>query len=117
MCRNCHDLNLRAETAFPSASKVENFILLLQLVFELELFKSPIGISGFWLGNPTTIPIASKICTKVVPYVPHLRSKLQVFTLSRFEVIAISVSGCRIRKFAQKKKQRNSAAKKRGSPS
>ena len=45
--RNHHNSNLRAETAFPGASKLETFILLLQLVFELEQFKLLIGISVF----------------------------------------------------------------------
>ena len=47
---NCQNLNLGAETAFPHASKFKNFILL-QLVFELELLKPPIGVSVFWFGS------------------------------------------------------------------
>ena len=38
-----------AETACSNASKLETFILLVRLVFELELFKPPIGISVFGL--------------------------------------------------------------------
>ena len=51
LCRNCHYLILEAKTVFPGASKFESFILLLQLVFELERFKPPIGISDFSLEN------------------------------------------------------------------
>ena len=50
-----------------------------------------------------TQPIAPKICTKSDSYVPHLSSKFQVSTFSRFKVIAFLTSGCRIRNFAQKK--------------
>ena len=48
-CRNRHNLNLGAETAFPGVSKFETFIRLLQLVFKLKLFKPTIGISVFGL--------------------------------------------------------------------
>ena len=50
--RNCHNLNLGADTAFKRGSKFENFILLQQLVFKLEWFKPPNAISVFWLENP-----------------------------------------------------------------
>ena len=72
---NCHTLNWGAETAFPDASKFETFILLLQLVFEVEMFKPPIGISVFGSETRITLSIISKICSKNDLYVPHLRSK------------------------------------------
>ena len=53
MCRNCHNLFLRAERTCPDASKFEAFIPLVRLVFELELFKATIGISVF--GSETRI--------------------------------------------------------------
>ena len=46
-CQNHHNFNPGAEAKFPGASKFETFILLLQLVFELEPFKPPIRISVF----------------------------------------------------------------------
>ena len=48
-CRNRHNLYLVAETAFLSASNFDFFFFffLLQLIFEPEMFKSPIGILGF----------------------------------------------------------------------
>ena len=92
-----------AETAFPGASKFKTFIFLRQLVFELELFKPPIEIWVFGLETHITGPIVPKIFTKSDTYVSHLSSKFQVSTFSRFEVIAFSTSGCRIRNFAQKK--------------
>ena len=78
-----------SETAFLGAGKFKNFILLLQLVFELGRFESPIGILVFLLGNPYPWTDCSKTCTKVVPYAPNLSSEFQVSTLSHFEVIAI----------------------------
>ena len=53
MYRNRRNFILEAENACPGATKFETFILLMQLVFELELFKSPIGISVF--GSETRI--------------------------------------------------------------
>ena len=104
-CHNCHNIDLGAETAFSGASKFEDFILLLLLVFELELFKPPIGISVFWLGNPCHETDFPKICTKNASYVHHLSSKFQVSIFSLFEVVAISGSGCGIRRFARKKQR------------
>ena len=52
-CWNRHNLFLGAETACPDASKFETSILLVRLVFELELFKPPIGVSVF--GSETRI--------------------------------------------------------------
>ena len=46
-CRNCHNLFWGAETACPDASKFETFIPLVRLVFVLELYEPPIGISVF----------------------------------------------------------------------
>ena len=70
-----------AETAFPSASRFETFVLLLRLVFELELFKPPIGISAFGSETRITQPIVPKICKKQALYLPYLRpgSHDQVF--------------------------------------
>ena len=48
-CRNSNYLNVEAETSFPGGSKFENFILILQLVFEPEQFELSIGISIFCL--------------------------------------------------------------------
>ena len=92
--RNRHNLNFGPETAFPGASKFEAFILLMLLVFELELFKPPVGFSAFGSETRFTILIAPKICSKNASYVPQLSSKFQVSTFSRFEVIAFSTSGC-----------------------
>ena len=44
MCRNRRNLCLGAERACPEASKFENFILQMPLIFELKLFKPTIGI-------------------------------------------------------------------------
>ena len=74
--RNRHNSFLGAETARPDASKFETFILLVQLVFQSEQFKPPIGISVFGLETRITRPIASKLCTKNGSYVPHLSSKI-----------------------------------------
>ena len=46
-CCNCYNFFLGAETAWPDASEFETFIFLVRLVFELELYKPPIGISVF----------------------------------------------------------------------
>ena len=43
---------LGTETACPGASKIETFILL-QLVFELELFKPPMAFQ-FWARKPVS---------------------------------------------------------------
>ena len=75
----------------------------LQLVFELELFKPPIGISVFGSGTRISYLIAPKICTKNDPYVPHLSSKFQDSSFNRFKVIAFSTFGCRIRNLARTK--------------
>ena len=90
MCRNRHNLFLRAERACPDASKFETFIPLVRLVFELELFKATIGISVFGSETRLTWPIASKICTKKDLYVLHLSYKFQVSNFSRFKIIAFS---------------------------
>ena len=92
-----------AETACPDASKFEAFTPLVRLVFELELLKPPIGVSIFDSETRITRLIAPKICTKKDSYVPHLISKFEVSTFSRFKVIAFLASCCRIRNFAQKK--------------
>ena len=92
-----------AEATSPGASIFENFILL-QLVFEQERFEPRLVFQFFDGETRITWPIAPKICTKVVPYVPHLRSKFQVAICSCFKVIAISASGCRKKvNFARKK--------------
>ena len=94
---------MEAETAFPGATKFETFILLLRLIFELQLvFKPPIGISLFGLETRISRPIAPKFRTKNDPYVLRPSSKFQVSILSRFEVIAFSISGYRNRNFARK---------------
>ena len=105
-----------AETAFLGASKFETFIIFLQLVFELELLKPPIGISVFDSETHITSVISPKICTKTDPYVPHLSFKFQVSTFSRFDALAFSTLGCRIRNFAWKKTIGTSNAKHRESP-
>ena len=101
-CRNCHNLNLGAKTAFPVASKFENFILLLQLFFELEHFRPPNGISVLGLGNSYHVTDCFQNLHESCS-ISHLSSKFQAFTFSRLEVITISMSGSGIRKFAQKK--------------
>ena len=53
MSPNRPNLFLGAETACPGASKFKSFIPLLRLVFELELFKPPIGFLVF--GSETRI--------------------------------------------------------------
>ena len=64
----------------------------MRLGFELELFKSPIGVSVFGSETRITRSIASKIYTKNNLYVPHLRCEIQVSTFSRFKVIAFFTS-------------------------
>ena len=59
----------------------------MRLVFELELFEPTIGILGFGWETRITRPIAPKIFTKKNLYVPHVSSKIQVSTFSRFKVI------------------------------
>ena len=59
--RNRHNLFWGAETACPGASEFETFIFLVRLVFELELFKPPIGISVFGSKTRITRLIAPKI--------------------------------------------------------
>ena len=87
----------------PRRFKIRNFYSTPGLVFELKLFKLPIGISVF--GSETRIrrSIASKISTKKDSYVPHLSSKFQVSIFSCFKVRAFLTSGCRIRNFTKKK--------------
>ena len=94
-------------------SKILVFVL--QLVFKLERFESPIGVSVFRVETRITGPIALKICKNVFPLVPHLSSKFEVSTLSHFEVIAIfSVSGYRkIVNFARKNKKTLNAKRRR----
>ena len=75
MCQNDHILYLGAETACPGAFKSKTFILLQRLVFELELFKPPIGISVFGLETRILVSIAPKICTRIDIYMPYLSSK------------------------------------------
>ena len=84
----------------PRHFQLQNFILLLRLVFELELFKPSISISVFGLETRITWPIAPKIFTKNDSYVPNLSSKFQVSTFSCFKVIGFSTFGCQIRNFA-----------------
>ena len=85
------------------------------LVFELELFKPTIGISFFGSETRITWPIAPKIFTKKDSYVPHLSSKFQVSTFSRFKVIAFFIFVCELVKYAAKN-IRTSDAKRRRSP-
>ena len=99
----------------PDASKFESFIPLVPLVFELELFKPKIGILFFGSETRMARPIAQKICTKNDSYVPQLRSKFQVFTFSRFKVIAFFIFVYEFVKYAGKN-VRTSDAKRRGSP-
>ena len=106
---------MRAESACPGASKVETFIPLVRLVFELELFKPPIGVSVFGSVTRITGLIAPKICTKKDLYVPHLISKFQVFTFSRFKVIAFFIFVAEFVIFTGKNTG-TSNAKRRGSP-
>ena len=70
-----NNVNVGAEIAFPSASKFENFILLLQSVFELERFEPPIGLSGFWLRNPY-----------------HATDRPQYFKFLNFKFLPLAVS-------------------------
>ena len=72
-------------TRLPDASKFESFIPLVPLVFELELFKSKIGILFFGLETRMAWPIAPKICTKNDLYVPQLRCKFQGSTFQPFQ--------------------------------
>ena len=76
-----------AKIACPDASKFETLITLVRLVFELELFEPTIGILGFGWETRITRPISPKIFTKKNLYVPHVSSKIQVSTYSRFKVI------------------------------
>ena len=82
---------MRAERACSDASKFESFIPLELSLFELELFKPTIGISVFGSETRITKPIALKICTKNDSYVPHVSSKIQVSTFSRFKVIGLLI--------------------------
>ena len=102
-CRNRHNLFLTAERACPDSSKLQTFILLVPLVFELELFKPKIGISFFGSETHITRPIAPKICPKNDSYVPQLRSKFQVSTFSRFKVRAFYIFVYEFVTFARKK--------------
>ena len=102
MCQNRHGLFLRAERACPDASKFESFILLVPLVFELELFKPITGVSVFDSETRITKLIAPKICTKNDLNVPQLRSKFEVFTFSRFKVIALFIFVYEFLKYAGK---------------
>ena len=67
-CENASNLNVGTEIASPAASKFEKFIFLLQLVFELERFHPPIGISVFWLGNPYHVTDCSQHLYKGFSY-------------------------------------------------
>ena len=58
------------------------------LLFELELFKAEIGATVYGSETRITRLIAPKICTNKDSYVPQLRCKFEVSTLSRFKVIA-----------------------------
>ena len=93
------------ETACPDTSKFETFILLVQLVFELEVFKPPIGFSVFGSKIRSTWPIASKICTNNDLYVPHLSPKTQVSVLSRFKLIVFFTSVAELLIFPGKKRE------------
>ena len=85
------------------------------LLFELELFKSVIGVSVYGSETRITWPIAPKICTNKDSYVSQLRCKFEVFTLRRFKVIAFFISVYEFVNHAGKN-IRNSDAKPRGSP-
>ena len=104
-----------AETACPDTSKFESFILLVRLGFELELFKSPIGVSVIGSETRITRSIASKIYTKNNLYVPHLRCEIQVSTFSRFKVIAFFTSVAEL-VILREKNRGSSDAKRRESP-
>ena len=114
-CRNCHGLFLRAERACSDATKLERFILLVPLVFELELFKATIGILFFGSETHFTRPISPKICTKNDSYVPQLRCKFQVSTFSHFKVIVFFIFVYEFVIF-HGKNVRTSDAKRRESP-
>ena len=86
---------MEAEITFSGVSEFENFILLLQLVFELERFELRLAFQFLSLGTCITRPIAPKVCTNFVPNALHLSSEFQVSTFRRFEVKAISASGYR----------------------
>ena len=73
------ELKLHAQTL--------TFILFVWLVFEPELYKPLIGVSVFGSETPIMWSITFKICTKNDLYVPHLSSKIQVFTFSSIKVI------------------------------
>ena len=66
----------------------------------------------FSLETRITQLIALKLFTKVVWHIFHLK----VSTPSRFKVVVISLSGCRIRKFVRKKNGGTTNAKRCGSP-
>ena len=107
---------MNAKTTFPGGSKLKNFILSL-LVFELKEFEPSISFSVFGLETRITLPIAPKICTKVVPRKPYLISEFQVSTFGSFEVIAILASGYKKNaNCARKKNIETSDAKRCGSP-
>ena len=86
-CRNCQNLNLGAETAFPGAAKFENSY------WHFSFFARNPYLVTYWLRNWHK--------HYSLDY-PILSSKFQVCTFRRFKVQAISSSGCGICKFAQK---------------
>ena len=85
-----NNVNVDAEIAFPSASKFENFILLLQSVFELERFEPPIGLSGFWLRNPYHATDRPQNCTKGYSICTQSKSSNFKFLNSKFLPLAVS---------------------------
>ena len=106
---------MRAETACSDASTFETFIPLVQLVFELELFKPPIGVLVFGSETCITRPITSKICAKNDLDVPHLSFEIQVSTFSSFKVIAFFTFVADF-EILPGKNIRTSETKRRGSP-
>ena len=96
-------MNLGAETVFSRASKFENLIYFLQLIFELGQFKPPIDHIVFSLETRITRSIACKINTNI--YCMYLSCKFQVFTYNRYEIMAISRSGSGLCKFPRKKQK------------
>ena len=82
--QNSKNLNVRAVSTFPGASKFDNFILLSQLYF--ERFEHPIGILVFLLENPYNETDCPKNLQKDCFMSTQQSSKFQVFTFNRFKV-------------------------------
>ena len=79
---------MRAERACPDASKFETFIPLAPLVFELELFKPTIDISVFGSETRSRDRLTPKFARRRIHMYPQLSFEIQVFTFSRFKVMA-----------------------------